>query len=99
MPGERGSVDGQGSSARFVMPGTLAIDAAGNLYVGDIADFTVRKITPDGSVQTIAGVSGMGRFVPGAAPGGLEPVSGLAVFGDKLYIAMPQGIAVLQPRP
>lgn len=99
MPGERGSVDGQGSNARFVMPGALAIDATGNLYVGDLADFTVRKITPDGSVQTIAGVSGMGRFVPGAAPGGLEPVSGLAVFGDKLYIAMPQGIAVLQPRP
>jgi len=99
MPGERGSVDGQGSNARFLMPGALAIDAAGNLYVGDIADFTVRKITPDGSVQTIAGISGMGRFVPGAAPGGLEPVSGLAVFGDKLYIAMPQGIAVLQPLP
>ena len=99
MPGERGSVDGQGSNARFMMPGALAIDAVGNLYVGDIADFTVRKITPDGSVQTIAGVSGVGRFVPGSAPGGLEPVSGLAVFGDKLYIAMPQGIAVLQPLP
>ncbi|HET7864786.1 MAG TPA: hypothetical protein VFL86_10320, partial [Burkholderiaceae bacterium] len=99
MPGERGSVDGQGTNARFVMPGALAIDSVGNLYVGDTADFTVRKITPGGSVQTVAGVSGLGRFVPGAAPGGLEPVSGLAIHGDKLYITMPQGIAVLQPRP
>lgn len=99
MPGERGSVDGQGTDARFVMPGALAIDSVGNLYVGDIADFTVRKITPGGSVQTIAGVSGLGRFIPGAAPGGLEPISGLAVHGDKLYITMPQGIAVLQPLP
>lgn len=99
MPGERGSVDGQGMDARFVMPGALAIDSGGNLYVGDFADFTVRKITPGGSVQTVAGASGQGRFVPGAAPGGLEPVSGLAIHGDKLYITMPQGIAVLQPRP
>lgn len=99
MPGERGSVDGQGTNARFVMPGALAIDSVGNLYVGDIADFTVRKITPGGSVQTIAGVSGLGRFIPGAAPGGLEPISGLAIYGDKLYITMPQGIAVLQPLP
>lgn len=98
-PGQRGSVDGPGPDARFVMPGALAIDTAGNLYVADIADFTVRRISPSGSVQTIAGVSGVGRFMPGATPGGLEFVFGLAVHGDRLYIGMPQGIAVVQPLP
>ena len=47
--------DGQGSSARFYHPSSIAIDAAGNFYVADTWNHRIRKITPKGEVSTIAG--------------------------------------------
>lgn len=97
--GMKGSSDGSGAAARFAMPWAIASDPAGNVYVGDTLNFTIRKITVDGAVTTVAGVSGLGKFIPGATPGGLELVLSLAVSGNKLYIGQPQSIAVLEPRP
>jgi len=45
--------DGVGPSARFSGPGWIAADAAGNLYVSDV--YRLRRISPDGTVNTIAG--------------------------------------------
>lgn len=50
-----GSVDGSGNAARFNNPNGLAVDAAGNVYVADFMNFTIRKITPGGDVTTLAG--------------------------------------------
>lgn len=52
MPGESGLTDGVGRSARFYHPYGLAIDAYDNLYVGDIGNGAIRKITPSGIVST-----------------------------------------------
>jgi len=49
-PGVQGSQDGTGTEARFENPSTIAIDAAGNLYVGQVS--TIRKITPSATVTT-----------------------------------------------
>ena len=54
----RGSADGQGSAARFWAPFGVAVDAFGYVYVADTANNTVRKITPDGMVSTVAGLAG-----------------------------------------
>jgi sugar lactone lactonase YvrE len=97
--GVQGSANGMGTTARFILPWAIASDPAGNVYLGDAFDFTVRKITPDGMVTTVAGVSGSGKFLAGAAPGGLEFVTALTVSGSKLYIGQGQSIAVLDPRP
>jgi len=50
-----GSTDGIGTNARFYAPAGIAIDNAGNLYVSDLFNNTIRKITPAGVVTTIAG--------------------------------------------
>ncbi|MCL2715491.1 MAG: hypothetical protein FWD68_13115 [Alphaproteobacteria bacterium] len=47
--------DGSGTEAGFLSPGGIALDAAGNLYVADEIDNTLRKVSPAGVVSTIAG--------------------------------------------
>lgn len=61
-----GSANGTGSNATFNGPTSVAIDSSGNLYVADVANRVIRKITtPDAVVSTFAGVMG----VPGVADG------------------------------
>jgi hypothetical protein len=56
--GSTGSSDGLGGAAQFNTPEGVAVDAAGNVYVADTRNDTVRKITPGGQVTTLAGVAG-----------------------------------------
>jgi len=60
-----GSVDGTGAAARFNNPQGLAIDRNGNLYVADRLNGTIRKITAEGVVTTLAGVAGEASYVDG----------------------------------
>ena len=60
-----GSADGLGSAARFYQPQGVAVDSAGNIYVADSDNDTIRKISPDGVVTTLAGAAGQ----PGSADG------------------------------
>jgi len=76
--GKQGSVDGTGGDARFTVPIGLGIDANGNLYTGDNA--TVRKITPNGVVTTIAGAPGVIAEVDGpGAHARFTPIKAVAV--------------------
>lgn len=56
--GRKGSANGPGSVARFYHPSGVAVDAQGTLYVADNGNQTIRKITPDGIVTTLAGTAG-----------------------------------------
>lgn len=98
-PAEAGNADGPAAAARFSMPGSLALDSDGDLYVADVGSCTVRKIAVSGVVTTVAGSPGQCGFAPGPLPGALEPPTGLAIFGSDLYIAMSRGIAVVHQRP
>ena len=57
-PGTSGSVNGVGSGAQFSSPYGVAVDSAGNVYVADAGNNTIRKITAAGSVSTLAGRDG-----------------------------------------
>ena len=54
-----GSADGNGSSARFNTPIGVAIDESSTIYVADTGNHTIRKISTDGSVGTLAGAAGI----------------------------------------
>ncbi len=64
--GQWGSSDGIGGSARFFGPRGIATDQLSNVYVADSANNTIRKITPDGMVSTLAGSAGQNGFSDGA---------------------------------
>lgn len=46
---------GPAVGAQLNLPAALALDGAGNLYVGDFRNHVVRKITRDGMIHTVAG--------------------------------------------
>jgi hypothetical protein len=51
---ENGNRDGKALTALFGSPKGMAYDSKGNLYLADIANHSVRKISPDGTVSTFA---------------------------------------------
>jgi len=73
-----GSADGVGSVARFKYPTDVAVDSAGNVFVTDTVNYTIRKLTLNGTqwiVSTIAGAAGNRSIADGvgAAAGFYTP--------------------------
>ncbi len=75
-----GSADGTGAAARFDSPQAMVVDGSGILYVTDSHNNTIRKITPDGVVTTLAGTAG----VAGSADG----TCAAALFSYPWYLAL-----------
>lgn len=81
--GNAGAGNGIGSAAQFNSPHGVAADRQGNVYVADMDNHTIRKITPGdsgGTVSTLAGLAGS----PGNANG----------TGTVARFRYPSGIAV-----
>jgi sugar lactone lactonase YvrE len=55
LAGTSGSADGTGTAARFYYPADVTTDSAGNAYLSDADNHTIRKITSVGAVTTVAG--------------------------------------------
>lgn len=64
-PGVHGTMDGPGASALFWAPEGVAVDPNGNVFVSDTLNNTIRKITPNGMVSTLAGQPVYGAFADG----------------------------------
>ena len=71
---------GPATEASLFSPTGLAVDGAGNLYIADLGNNRVRKVSPDGTITTVAGggspASGNGDGGPAisaklSAPGGI----------------------------
>src|SRR2546429_602127 len=61
-----GSTDGTVSVARFNQPQGVAVDQAGNIYVADSFNNTIRKVTQAGVVTTLAGLAGSSGSADGS---------------------------------
>lgn len=75
--GNDGYVDGFGEEAEFYVPVGIALDKQRNIFVGDEGNSSIRKITPDGKVLTLAGngkfsfADGIGTVATFNAPGAI----------------------------
>lgn len=82
-PGHSASVDGDRLAARFEDPYAVAQDAAGNAYLADAADHSIRKVDLQGRSTLLAGGAGRYGFVDGiGAEARFRKPAGLAVAPD-----------------
>lgn len=76
-----GNTNGMGSAASFDYPEGIAVDAAGNLYVADSTNNEIRKVTPTGTVTTVAGAG------PGS-PGNTDGTGTAATFHSPFGVTV-----------
>jgi sugar lactone lactonase YvrE len=96
-----GSADGTGTAAQFSYPSGIAVDSAGNLYVADTYNDTIRKITSDGKVATLAGFTGMPNTTDGTGPDArFNQPTGVAVDSSgTVYVADTVNCTIRQISP
>jgi DNA-binding beta-propeller fold protein YncE len=94
-PRVRGRADGTGSAATFNHTKGVVHDSAGNVYVADGFNNTIRKVTPAGVVTTLAGSpTGAAGNADGTGPAATFSLPmGLAIdsSGTNLYVAALSG--------
>lgn len=97
--GSSGSSDGVGMAARFSALKGIAVDGAGNVYVVD--NSAIRKISPAGSVTTLAGAAGVlgDADGPGAAARFRRPWGIAADGSGNVYVADTENALVRKITP
>ncbi|HTE29231.1 MAG TPA: IPT/TIG domain-containing protein [Chryseolinea sp.] len=95
-----GWVDGAGATAQFNRPVGVAVDDAGNVFVGDLFNHRIRKISPTGVVTTLTG-TGIAGFADGAKDvAKFQYPAGVALGPDgMLYVTDTENSAIRKVDP
>jgi len=95
--GVPGAADGYGPSARFNRPRGLATAPDDTVLVADSGNHTIRAVTPDGEVTTIAGEAGVPGWNDGPAlQAHLRTPSGIDIDGDGVIYFSDTGNHVIR---
>jgi streptogramin lyase len=92
LAGSHGSSDGTNRAALFDNPRGISVDGNTNIYVADMHNHTIRKLTPSGTnwvVSTIAGLAGTNGSADGTnSSARFNGPYGIAVDGHtNIYVA------------
>jgi sugar lactone lactonase YvrE len=86
-----GGDGGPATAANLNAPAGLAFDASGNLYIADMDNHCIRKVSPAGNISTIAGIGGLsgssGDGGPATTAGLNYPAGVAADAAMNIYIA------------
>jgi sugar lactone lactonase YvrE len=86
--GTAGFINGTGTSSEFNNPAGIAADVAGNIYVADLGNNAIRKITAAGVVTTLAGVKTAGYVDATGTAAAFNHPNGVAVdAAGNVYVA------------
>ncbi len=87
--GVSGSTDSTNSAASFKTPSGVAVDSAGNIYIADYGNHTIRMVTSAGVVTTLAGLAGSAGSADGTgASARFSNPAGVAVDSSgNVYVA------------
>ncbi|MDO1451888.1 IPT/TIG domain-containing protein [Rhodocytophaga aerolata] len=93
-----GYADGPGTQALFKQPTDISIASDGTLYITDLNNYRIRKISPDGIVSTVAGNGSLGAVDGPAAQATFDNPSGITIGSDgTLYITERHKIRKISP--
>ena len=88
-PGDSGDT-GPATAARLQQPAGIAVDDSGDILIADTGNHRIRQVTPEGTIQTIAGQGAAGYSGDGGPAGGalLHSPGGMVFDGaGDLYFA------------
>jgi len=86
--GSLGNADGTAMQASFNAPTGIAVDGIGNVYVADTFNNEIRRVTPGGVVETLAGTGAGGSADGPAGTATFYHPSGVALdAAGNLYVA------------
>lgn len=89
LAGQAGGADGTANAARFFEPTDVAIDAGGRIWVSDTGNHTLRLVTPEGQVTTVAGLAGVPGSTDASGPAARfeEPVGVVVTADGVVWVA------------